>query len=135
VDEFAEGFLRVWQPWLRAGKRVLVMSDGPHYPDPVPGCVADSIDDASPCSLPRRVVAFEDPLTVAASALSNDPNVGYYDAMQVLCDETYCHAVVGGLITHKDRGHIAASFMVTMAPLIAPTIEQVAPEAFDAPRR
>ena len=132
VDEFAQGFLRVWEPWLRAGKKIVVMSDGPGYPVSVPGCVESAMGDDSPCSVPRRAVAFEDPLLVAAAAI-DEPGFGSYDTMQVLCDETLCHPVVGGLITHKDGGHIAASFMVTMAPLIAPTIEQVAPEAFEHP--
>ncbi len=129
VEEFEQGFLRVWEPWLAAGKKVIAMTDGPGYLDSVPGCVEADIADDSPCSVPRDTVALEDPILGAASAIEH-PGFGFYDTLQVLCDETWCHPVVGGLITHKDRGHIAATFMVTMTPLIEPTFASVAPEAF-----
>ncbi len=129
VAEFSQGFLRVWEPWLESGKRLFVMSDGPSYGESVPACVERQITEPSPCAKPRDVVSFEDPLT-RASELIDDQDFGYFDVIPVLCDEDLCHPVVGGLIAHKDGSHIAATFMVTMAPILASRFEDLVPGAF-----
>ena len=127
--DFERGFLDVWNPWLASGKKLLVMSDGPSYTGPIPACVEAYFDELSPCSRPRDEVAPLDPLVGAAAQVEHS-NFGFIDTLSILCDDSTCHPVVGGLIAHKDGGHIAATFMVTATPIVAPEFRALAPEAF-----
>lgn len=111
------------------GFRPEIQALGPAYSSGIPNCVESEIYEPSPCSASRDSVSGFEPIVEAAETVVAD-NFAYFDTLSIFCDAERCHPVVGGLITHKDRGHIAATFMATVAPILAPTLERVAPEGF-----
>jgi peptidoglycan/LPS O-acetylase OafA/YrhL len=45
--------------------------------------------------------------SIVDSILVDFPNVGVFDPMKHLCDETYCHAVIDGKMMYRDWQHIS----------------------------
>ncbi|HEX8207162.1 MAG TPA: hypothetical protein VF587_13960, partial [Solirubrobacteraceae bacterium] len=44
--------------------------------------------------------------------------VGLVDMTRYFCDARRCFPVVGGVLTHKDTGHMTATFGETLAPYL-----------------
>ena len=128
-EAVARGFARWWDEWLAEDVRLLVVSDVPTYPASLPECVAESPKDIDPCAEPRDRVTWPDPIMIAAERYS-DPDLVALDLIPVLCDEDDCHAVIGSMITHRDSGHLWAGFALTLAPILAPAIVELVPDAF-----
>jgi len=114
----ADGFLNVWNEWLGTGHRVVAISDVPAYPTTsVPTCIdaSHAVDD--PCARPRGDAIVDDPILVAAATVSDD-RFAAVDLYPHFCDETQCHAIVGGIITLKDTNHMTGTFSETLSPYI-----------------
>ncbi|WP_165942129.1 SGNH hydrolase domain-containing protein [Luteimonas arsenica] len=117
----SEGFRNAWRRWREAGKRVLVISDVPLSYTPegdrvnVPTCISRSGQLEDPCAIPLKVAAAPDPMTVAATG---NPDVEFLDLTPFFCDDTTCHFVVGGMVTHRDDNHITPTFSASLAPFI-----------------
>lgn len=105
-----------------AGLPVVVLRDTPAMSGNVPACLAVH-DDAAQCATPRSTAIEPDPLAATARA-DMSGLVRVLDVNDLLCDAEVCHAVVGGLITHFDHGHLTASFARTLAPRVVPAVEE-----------
>lgn len=119
-QDISASYVRTWQPWLDAGKRVLVIADTAFLQQgDVLSCLArsDRTDDA--CASPRSLVlAKPDPMLVAAAAIDS-PQVGVFDPNDYICDEELCHAVVGGIPVFVDHNHLLQAFAMTLAGPLA----------------
>jgi len=123
VAKIADGFNENWNRWLGSGARVLVISEVPHFSQSVPTCVARSASAEDPCATPKKKVLWDnDPLTTATSRVDS-ANFEHIDIVPTMCDEDTCHPVVGGIVTHRDSGHLSMSFSMTLAPLLDRSIE------------
>ncbi|QAY69365.1 acyltransferase family protein [Xylanimonas protaetiae] len=106
-----------------AGLPVLVLRDTPAMSGNVPDCLALHGSDAQACAAPRDTAVEPDPLAAAALADASGL-VSVLDVNDLLCDAQRCHAVVGGLVTHFDHGHLTASFARTLAPEVVGAVER-----------
>ncbi len=124
TDEIAAAFAETWRIWTDQGIPVVALSDVPlAWEHDVPECLDQHLADPAACSLPRSDAAPRDPIVVAASAHPN-PDVVLIDTTEIMCDESWCHFVVGGLITHKDTNHLTSTFAVTLTPRLAAALDE-----------
>lgn len=106
-----------------ADVKVFVIRDVPERVDNVPDCVAENGPANGKCNLDRSTVLKKDPLYEAASKYSS--NVYALDLSNRFCDKTTCRAVIGGIITYFDDGHITNTYAKTLTPDIEPSLTQL----------
>jgi hypothetical protein len=94
---------------LDAGIAVLVIRRGPEPEYNIPDCLAIQRDDADACAGSRRDWVRADPLYDAAVSLGS-PLVHWYDPVDLICDVSQCHPVVGGVIAYHDSNHLSETF-------------------------
>jgi len=114
-----------WNPLKDAGKAVIAFRDFPNGgPQNVPECVADNLGTYDPCAVEKADALLDpakDPMMIAAR---ETPGVGVIDLTDILCDQTKCHDVVGGLIVYFDTEHLTSAFSKTLASELATRIER-----------
>ncbi|GAA2567681.1 acyltransferase family protein [Microbacterium binotii] len=119
-QDISESYVRTWQPWLDAGKKVLVVADTAFLQrGDVLSCIAraDAVEDA--CASDRSVVLSKpDPMVTAVQRIDS-PQVGLFDPNDYICDERLCHAIVGGIPVFVDHNHLLQAFAMTLAEPLA----------------
>ncbi|MFK4115541.1 acyltransferase family protein [Microbacterium sp. NPDC006705] len=115
-QDISESYMRSWQPWVDAGKRVLVLADTAFLNrGGILECLAKQEGVADPCASPRdTVLAKPDPMIVAAERMAPGA-VGVFDPNDFICDSDLCHAVVGGIPVFVDHNHLLQAFAMTLA--------------------
>jgi hypothetical protein len=58
-----------------------------------------------------------DPAVLAARRLAS-PRVQVIDMAGFMCDGWRCYPVVGGVLVHKDIGHLTRLFSTTLGPFV-----------------
>ncbi len=114
----AASYTRVIDAFVKSGAKVLVIRDTPGAKGSVPDCVAAHEQDPSACATPEREGIEPDPLAAAATALGG-PDVSVLDVTDLLCRDGSCPAVIGGLITYFDHGHMTRTFSSTLHPEVS----------------
>jgi peptidoglycan/LPS O-acetylase OafA/YrhL len=108
------GFLAAWQQLSDAGLRVVGMRDSPRHPHDVPDCTA--LHGAAQCSAERATVYSDDLLERSEPLLP--AGVSLLDTSSYFCGETVCPALIGNIWVYLDSGHVTATYMRTVAPLL-----------------
>ncbi|HEX2105034.1 MAG TPA: SGNH hydrolase domain-containing protein, partial [Solirubrobacteraceae bacterium] len=116
-----QGYLDAWRAVPPSITRIVVIRDTPVRPPATFGCVTAAIRRRLPagqvCAIPRGVALRHDPAAVAARRAGG--RVVLVDMTRYFCDARRCFPVVGGVLTHKDTGHITAAYGRTLAPYLA----------------
>jgi peptidoglycan/LPS O-acetylase OafA/YrhL len=127
VQTAKAAYNRVMDTFVRAGARVLVIRDTPGAASSVPDCVARYPDDVARCATTEKVgpgTGLEpDPLADAAAERSG-PAVTRLEVTDLLCRDGTCPAVLGGLITYFDHGHMTTSFSMTLYPEVSEALRR-----------
>jgi hypothetical protein len=76
--------------------------------------------------MPAAVFSTPSPLELAAAKM-HDPRFTFLDFQNDLCDETLCHAVVGGIPAYIDSDHLSAPFVRTFASAFS-AVRALAPQ-------
>ncbi|WP_076261631.1 acyltransferase family protein [Intrasporangium flavum] len=122
VQTAKASYNRVMDAFVKAGSRVLVIRDTPGAGTSVPDCVARYADDVARCATKEKVgpgTGLEpDPLADAAAGRTGR-DVTRLEVTNLLCREGTCPAVLGGLITYFDHGHMTTSFSLTLYPEVS----------------
>jgi peptidoglycan/LPS O-acetylase OafA/YrhL len=113
-----DGYVRAWNQWLDAGKKVIVIGDVPDRVVDIPGCIAKHTSDTDPCTAPAESFSHPGPLQSAAGRITSDA-FAFVDIHNVFCDADVCHSVIGGIPAYVDPSHITAAFARSFAPLLA----------------
>lgn len=108
-----------------SGKKVVVMGDPPFPGRVIPTCIAASPTKDDPCSTPRDKAVLADPMADAAKAL-NDPDITLVDVTPLMCDQTTCHSVIGGITAYQDSHHLSSQFLDTLRPVLEPQLMKIA---------
>ena len=113
---------RVMDTFIRAGSRILVIRDTPGSAESVPDCVARYVDDVGRCATKQAYAGTSglepDPLADAAAGREGR-EVTRLEVTDLLCRNGSCPAVLGGLITYFDHGHMTKSFSLTLYPEVS----------------
>lgn len=113
--ELVDGYADLWQLWADAGKQVYAIEDVPVMGgQSIPDCVQLHQDDDDPCAVTRADGLIFDPVPDAAAQAGSA--VQLVDLTDAFCDDTTCHAVIGGLIAYRDPHHLSATFASTLIP-------------------
>lgn len=119
-QDIHESYVSTWQPWIDAGKRVLVIADTAFLQQgDVLSCIARADAAYDACASARSsVLAKPDPMITAAQSLAS-PLVRVFDPNEYICDDELCHAIVGGLPVFVDHNHLLQAFAMTLAEPLA----------------
>ena len=69
------------------------------------------------CAIPRASSLSEDAAITAAQRLAS-PRITPIDLTDFMCDAKNCFPVVGGVLVHKDIGHMTRTFSETLGPYL-----------------
>jgi peptidoglycan/LPS O-acetylase OafA/YrhL len=99
--------------FLAAGKHVIFMDDVPILPFDPRSCIkragVASSATTSPCAIPREqwdraTAEYESILKDFAAEF---PQVEWFRSSSVLCDDKWCHAMIGGRLMYRDDNHLS----------------------------
>src|SRR5215213_8218792 len=121
------GYLAAWRALPETVKHVVVIRDTPVRPARTRRCVLAALrrhaNAGRACALPRRRAVLPDPAADAARRAGG--RVRLVDMTRYFCDARRCFPVVGGVLTHKDRGHMTAAFGATLAPFLGARLSAI----------
>ncbi|WP_407316890.1 acyltransferase family protein [Isoptericola halotolerans] len=104
-----------WRDLDAAGLRVLTVRDNPRFERSPTVCLREDGIDA-PCGKSRReALAPRDP---AEHAPDVPGSVAHVDLTRWICDGDACPAVVGNVLVYRDEGHLSATYVRSLAPLL-----------------
>jgi hypothetical protein len=109
---------RVIDGFLASGSRVLAIRDTPAAAGSIPDCVARYADDVQRCATSQKKGLEPDPLAEAARGRAGN-EVSLLEVTDLLCRDGSCPAVLGGLITYFDHGHMTKTFSMTLLPEVS----------------
>lgn len=117
VDEWLpQGYVAAWQQLVDVGVPVIGLRDNPRHAEDVPDCMARWGDTAPACELPRSSV-YDDRLVRDADEFL-PAGVALLDTSPYFCTDTVCPALVGNVRVYMDGGHVTATYMRSVAPLL-----------------
>lgn len=125
------GFVEAWRRLGEAGVAVIAVRDTPFMGFQVAECVELHGVTAVECTRPRAaVLATRNP----AERISLPSNVHVLDLSRYFCDAATCGPIVGNVMIYRDRTHITATYMRSLAPALqrAMTEATVLPEPMRA---
>ena len=113
-----EGYIDSWNALPASVERVYVIRDVPYETSRTPACVRRALarrkrPPGSACARSRRAALGPDPAVLAARRLAS-PRVRVIDLTRYMCGRRKCFPVVGGVLVHKDVGHITRQFSTTL---------------------
>ena len=122
IETKIQGYIQAWKALPASVKRVVVIRDEPYSTTRTPGCVARARarrrrPPGIACALPRKVALGPDPAVLAAKRFAS-PRVRVIDMTRYMCDRRRCYPVVGGVLVHKDIGHLTRLFSTTLGRYI-----------------
>ncbi len=118
---------RVMDRFIKSGSRILVLRDTPGAATSLPDCVASHLKDPAKCAIKTKYTGSTglepDPLAAAAAGREGT-DVTRLEVTNLLCRDGSCPAVLGGLITYFDHGHMTRTFALTLYPEVSRAMEQ-----------
>jgi hypothetical protein len=115
------GYVAAWRGLPASVKRIIVIRDPPHNLNSTLGCVERAIRrrkrPGPACARPRSR-ALEPDAAITAAHRARSPRVRTIDLTKFMCDATRCYPVVGGVLVHKDKGHLTRTFSSTLGPYL-----------------
>jgi hypothetical protein len=126
------GFAAAWRALPDTVRHIVVIRDVTYERPSTPGCVDRALrhhrDAGTACALPRASALKRD-LAVAAARRerATDPasRVSVVDLTPFLCGRRLCYPVVGGVLVHKDPGHLTILYAQTLGPYLLRGIGRV----------
>jgi hypothetical protein len=122
------GYLKTLRGLPATIKHIVVIHDVVNAKSGTIDCVRRAIRARRPawrvCALKRSVVARVDP-AVAAAAQIGEPRAQSINLTSFQCSERMCFPVVGGVLVHKDVGHITRLFGTTLGPYMLRAVNRV----------
>ncbi|WP_409328840.1 acyltransferase family protein [Trujillonella humicola] len=110
------GFLPAWQQLSDAGVRVLALRDTPRLLMDMPDCLARAGDTSPECGVTRAGAYRDELLDEMAEFLP--PQVEVVDTSHYFCTDEFCPGLVGNVRVYMDAGHVTATYMRTVRPLL-----------------
>jgi len=72
----------------------------------------------------RSVALERDPAAVAAAQFPS-PGVALVDLTPFMCDRRLCCPVVGGVLVHRNMGHLIGLFSSTLGPFLLRDVDRL----------
>ena len=116
------GYIDSWNALPASVEHVYVIRDVPYDTSHTPSCVRRAMarrskPPGSVCARSRSAALGPDPAVLAARRLAS-PRVRVIDLTRYMCGRRKCFPVVGGVLVHKDVGHLTRQFSTTLGRYI-----------------
>jgi peptidoglycan/LPS O-acetylase OafA/YrhL len=122
-QEWFEGTRMLAQRLTSAGVQTLFMRDTPHAPFAVPQCMARvAWRGSGNCNLMRSQALEQTVFGIERAVARTLPYVWNIDLSDRICGPERCEVMQGGRIILRDRDHLAASYVESLAPALATCI-------------
>lgn len=121
-DDPAAAWARAWERTLeglsRSGAEIVTLSDTPRAPWNIPDCLATHEDSVTECVPDREEALPKADLRAAEANAQVAFGATVIDVVPWFCLDTKCPVVVEGVQVFRDRNHMTASYIGTLAPLL-----------------
>ncbi|KQY49814.1 acyltransferase family protein [Lysobacter sp. Root494] len=111
----AHGMQELWSQVARGRDKIVVFRSTPWQPTEVRDCFASHPGEADSCTGSQADVMYQD----AMSLLAKSAGYRLVDFTDLFCRDGKCPAVIGNVFVYRDAHHVTATYMRTMAPLVA----------------
>jgi peptidoglycan/LPS O-acetylase OafA/YrhL len=108
--------------------RVVVLGDGPRWPERPALCLSTHLDDVAGCLAPVDALV-DDGATTADRAGAEGSGASYLPTLDWMCTET-CSPVVWNSLANRDTNHLTDDF----ARVLGPRLDEELDDALDAAR-
>lgn len=111
-----QGYLDQWAILEKAGIQVIAIRDTPRSAANQVECLETNPQAPQKCGVERSAFyADVDP----AQALDPMPhNVTFLDLSDLLCNSTWCPAIIGNMVVYFDHSHMTATWSYALAPFL-----------------
>lgn len=116
------GLRQVWEPLLAAGHTIIAIRDNPHSGTKLSAqnCVARQLRSAEDCGRPSAGAFDQDPQV----SLGEKLGVEVIDLSAKYCTESFCPAVIGGVMVNRDDHHLSIEYAQTLADDFSPALKR-----------
>lgn len=122
IREWGAGLGRTLDAIAASGAKLLVIGDTPKSNgDNIPLCLSGHQQDIAPCGNSRSEAVLAERLAVLAETAPAH-HATYVDTSNWFCTDTFCPAVIGGVVVYSDDSHLTDSYARYRAPQIAEAI-------------
>lgn len=116
-----DGFRRAWRALPKTISHIVVIHDTPRSSRATFDCVKREITKGSrpgpACRFPRRA-AFSADMASAAVRSLHAKRYREIDMSRYFCGSKSCYPVIGGLLVHRDAGHISPAYAKSLGPYL-----------------
>ena len=116
-EAVVDGLVRAWKPLVARGTPILAINDNPQAGAGHADCVVKyGLAAAQVCAVPRDVAlgAFNG----LRPAVEQSAGARYVDLTSFYCNAVDCPAVIGHVVVYRDRDHLTATYVRTLAPYL-----------------
>jgi hypothetical protein len=124
-----DGYMSAWRALPSSVRHIVVIRDPPHNVASTRSCIERARRQrkrAGPACARRRDRALEPDAAVEAAARAATPRIRTIDMTRFMCDARRCYPVVGGVLVHKDAGHLTRRFSTTLGPFLLRRVRTLA---------
>lgn len=116
------GLVDEWSRLGSLGTQILVIRDNPVMDANYLECIERQVSgDYAECARPRdQALAQPDPQIAAVARVDA---ATLFDPTELLCTETHCPPVIGGVIAYRDSTHLTSTLTRTMASAVRDAID------------
>ncbi|MCO1578915.1 acyltransferase [Crossiella sp. SN42] len=111
------GFVEQWRRLAAADIPVVALRDNPRFDHWPSTCAYELGPDEPVCAAPRAEIYPDPPPYLSIPDLP--PTVSFVDLSDHMCTPDVCPPVIGNIQVYLDNNHLSASFMTSLAPVLA----------------
>ena len=112
-----DGLVRAWKPFADRGTPILAINDNPQAGPGHADCVVkNGLAAATSCAVP--VANAFDAFNGLRPAAAATKGAHLIDLTSFYCNDTNCPAVIGHVVVYRDRDHLTATYVRTLAPYL-----------------
>ncbi len=116
-----DGYIDAWNALPPSVKRIVVIRDVPKNTSFTTDCIERAIRARRPagstCAVPRKFALGDDRARLAALR-RRSKRVRVLNMTPYFCSKRLCPPVIGGVLVHKDVGHITLEYSRTLGPYV-----------------
>ncbi len=122
------GYTAAWAALPSSVEHIIVLRDTPDARPTTNDCVERALAKRKraslACAVPRQEALATDPAVVAATRAAT-PRIQVIDLTPLMCDAARCYNVIGGVLVHKDIGHMTRTFSATLGRYLLRALDRL----------
>ncbi|WP_435202037.1 acyltransferase family protein [Janibacter sp. GS2] len=125
------GFLDQWAEVRARDIPLVTLRDSPRIREPLSECLSRE-DDPRACDTPMTGgVGWGLAKASPFLELEETPDVGYIDLSDYYCPDGTCPAIVGNVVVYRDKSHLSAAYVRTLAAPLSHQLREQAPQLYE----